>query len=97
MAKSYYRHPGTAIKQVLACWGITERSGCGCTDLANEMDRDGPDRVEQRLEDYYIPKMNDSIKKWRGKIKVPTFQPPEIAIRKLIQYGISKAREVPNP
>lgn len=93
MAKSYYGHPGTAIKQLLRLWGIREKGGCGCISLANEMDVDGPDKVEQRLEDYYIPAMDKSIREWRGKFVIKLPQPPQLAVKLLIEYGIKKARE----
>lgn len=85
--------PGTIIKKTLAAWGITDKPGCGCNDLAIEMNQDGPDIVEQRLEDYYIPQMSESIKKWRGIVKSNMPQPPVMVIRKLINYGIEKSKQ----
>lgn len=93
MAKLYNK-PGTAIKEVLKAWGITEHSGCGCTDLANEMDRDGSDKVALRLDDYYVPEMYKSVERWRGVNRILTPQPPMIAVKLLIEYGIKKSRDV---
>jgi hypothetical protein len=32
---------GTELKELLASLGVTESTGCGCTDLAAQMDRNG--------------------------------------------------------
>lgn len=34
--------PGTELKALLASFGVTEATGCGCSDRAVEMDRHGP-------------------------------------------------------
>lgn len=93
MAQSI-RGPGTIIRQTLAAWGITEHSGCGCTDIANEMDKDGPDNTEIKLE-YYVQKMNNSIVNWKasGNVVQQNIPTPEFAVRKLISYGVNKSRE----
>lgn len=89
--------PGTQIKKVLAAWGITDKQGCGCTQLANEMDLEGADKIESNITSW-VTKVSDSIKKWRGIARqesgVPIPQPPELAIKLLIQYGIKKSREL---
>lgn len=96
--KSIWQKPGTVIKSTLAAWGITEKAGCGCYALANKMDREGPDVVELRLDSYYVPKMQESIKNWRSKSFVTRLlvRPPDEIVKKLIEYGIWKSRQ-PEP
>jgi len=85
---------GTVIKELLSAWGITSHYGCGCTDLAIEMDSVGTDVVELQL-DEYTQKMSYSIRNWRlsSGIPFPILHPPMFLIKKLIQYAIKKSRE----
>jgi hypothetical protein len=41
----------------------SQKLGCGCESTANEMDRDGPEKVRERL-DYYVEKINLNRQKW---------------------------------
>lgn len=92
MARRYYRSPGTIIKQTLAAWYIKENAGCGCNEICIEMDQDGPDAVERKLE-YYTQKMQISITNWRKAQRWPVPQPPVSIIVALIQYGIDTSRQ----
>lgn len=55
------------------------------------MDKDGPEKVEERLE-YYKLEMKESIKKWRKKNTIPVPQPPLFVIEKLILYGVETSK-----
>lgn len=94
--KRYYRGPGSVISDTLAAWRIKHHAGCDCTSIAADMDSDGPDLVEKKLE-HYTSRMKKSIKIWR-KVNwyKPIPQPPDFVIRDLILYGISKSREEKN-
>jgi len=81
--------PGTEIKRVLESFGITAHSGCGCTELASEMDRIGVDKLEKEI-DRYSKAMHESVKRWRGDRPIPT--PPLSIIKLLITYGIRRSR-----
>jgi hypothetical protein len=81
------KRPGTRISEVLRAFGIQPRFGCGCTSLAREMDKVGPDNVLEDL-DEYSNKMFESIKKWRkGRKAIP--QPPLFVVRSFIKWACS--------
>lgn len=83
--------PGTVIKNLLASYGIqAKEKGCKCNSLAYMMDKDGPDKVEARI-DYYVDEMRESIKEWKGRIPIPT--PPDFVIRKLILHAVQVSRD----
>lgn len=86
------RGPGTIIKQTLAAFFIRSHSGCGCTELAAEMDQLGPDRVLEQL-DTYTNKMYDSVLNWRKESSIPVPQPPHEVVRKFIEYACDKSRK----
>lgn len=87
------RGPGTIIKETLAAWGISEHTGCNCNSIAEEMDRDGPQIVQQRM-NYYVDEISTSSRTWRkglhiASIHIPTLQPPKFIIKELIEYAIT--------
>lgn len=84
--------PGTILRETLRLFGITD-NGCGCTELANEMDSVGPVVVQEKFEEY-VQKMKESIKRWRRNTGLPIPPPPEITVRKLLQFALSKSLEI---
>lgn len=82
---------GTILKKILASWGIHSHSGCGCTDLANELDSLPVEEIVQRI-DEYTEKMCASIEKWRGKNLKTYFlpQPPSMVVKEFILYACKK-------
>lgn len=84
---------GSRIKNLLISIGIVAHTGCGCEELAKELDDVGAEGVELRLE-HYAQKMQNSIRKWKkGGVKnlIPT--PPLITIRSLLQWAIDQERQ----
>ena len=82
------RRPGTRISEVLRSFGIQPHFGCGCTSLAREMDKVGPDKVLEDL-DSYTSKMYESIKNWRKGNRMPIPQPPLFVVKKFIEWACS--------
>ena len=81
--------PGTRIKTVLGRFGIRANWGCGCTALANKMDKVGAEKVMEEI-DYYTDEMYDSIKKWRkDNNTVIIVQPPKLVVRSFIIWACS--------
>jgi len=92
------RGTGTIIRETLAAWKITAHSGCGCTEIAAEMDAVGADVVEQNL-DHYVDRMYESVKLWRSSgntLQQVLPLPPKVLVKELIQYAITKHREEAN-
>lgn len=82
---------GSKIKEELATWGIYPRKKCRCKSLAQEMDKVGPDAVEENI-DYYTQEMYDSIKEWRSTSRLPVPQPPLFTIKLLIGWAVRSVR-----
>ena len=83
---------GSRIKEFLSKRGIVSHSGCGCEELARELDSIGVDEVERRV-DEFAEKMQSSIRKWkRGGISklIPT--PPLIVIKNFLLWAIEEER-----
>lgn len=79
----------------LASWKITDHTGCGCTDLANEMDLVGVDAVEKNFQ-HYVNKMYEGIVNWKatgGSVERKIPLPDIKLVAGLIDYGIKKSRE----
>ncbi len=94
--------PGALLTKTLASYGITEKSGCSCANIALEMDRLGKQKCQEKF-DYLFEKIKSSIKEWRRTKRVSpdtssTFekiielkQPSDFIISKLLQYCIDNA------
>ena len=79
--------PGTRIQQALIqLFRISGFAGCGCDELAREMNEVGPEKIKANL-DYYVERMFKSIKKWRTMKKTPIPQPPKIVIKSFILWA----------
>ena len=86
------RQPGTIIKETLLAWWIKAYGGCGCEDLAIEMDSVGPYTVLEKL-DEYTDRMSVSISNWRAERLrtriVP--QPPREVVYDFIKWAANKS------
>lgn len=91
MSKKRRRGPGSVIRETLEAWRIKSHAGCGCTELAYEMDQVGANVVEEKITEY-TQRMYDSIKIWRRDCRFPVPQPPFFVIQELIEYGIKTSR-----
>lgn len=82
---------GSTLTRWFESMGIKAHTGCRCKSLAAEMDKKGIAFVEEHFEEY-VEKMYVSAKEWRkGKAFFP--QPPKFAIRALIRWAISVAKQ----
>lgn len=44
MQNKYKDKPGTALASLIPAWAVQNKSGCGCKDMQDRMDRFGTDR-----------------------------------------------------
>ena len=79
--KRVKNRPGSNIRRALALFGIRDNSGCGCTALANKMDRVGSVVVRQKV-DAYTDEMCESIKKWRKERRFTVVPPANKSVVK---------------
>lgn len=86
------RGVGSRIKDFLTRRGIVPHDGCGCEELARELDEAGVDEVERRI-DYFAEKMQNNVRKWkRGGIRTLIPTPPLIVIKQFLQWAIEEER-----
>ena len=78
---------GTIIKNSVEFFGIRTHEGCGCTELANEMNQYHPELILGNPEPWVL-KMQESIKKWKGRWPIPS--PPDSVVRSLITFAAKK-------
>lgn len=82
---------GSILTRWFESMSIKAHTGCRCKSLAAEMDRKGTTYVEEHFEEY-VEKMYASAREWRkGKMFFP--QPPKFAVRALIRWAISVAKQ----
>lgn len=81
---------GTIISETLETFGIS-KSGCGCSDLANELNKLSPEEIETNL-DNFVVKFRSSISKWRKNNTKLVPAPPDFVLRRFLLYAISKSR-----
>ena len=85
--------PGTLIARFLSSKGIKPRPGCGCYELAAQMDTAGPEAILTDL-DGWADEMYASVMDWRkaqGGVWVAAPNPPRWAVRSLIEWACHKA------
>ena len=75
-------------------YSVDPVGGCHCWQLAQEMDRLGPDGCEAEL-DRLTVEMLDSIKRWRahrGGVLGAVTRPPPCVVRSFITWAIQQSR-----
>jgi len=82
---------GSTLTRWFESMGIKAHTGCRCKSLAAEMDKKGIAFVEEHFEEY-VEKMYVSAREWRQKSTIFP-QPPKFAIRALIRWAISCAKQ----
>ena len=78
--------PGCQLRRSLA-WFVRDDGKCGCTEYAAEMDRDGPDACEARIDQIVAHLVEQAAKKsvFLGAV-------PSAAILVVVQRAIAAAR-----
>jgi hypothetical protein len=78
--------PGCQLRRTLA-WFVRDDGQCGCTEYAAEMDRDGPDGCEARIDQIVAHLVEQAAKKsvFLGAV-------PSAAILVVVQRAIAAAR-----
>ena len=84
------RPVGRIITETLSAFGINSTPDCPCRSIANAMDKDGPDKVEEKLE-HYAQKMAESAAQWAGVSEKFSFAMSPC--KSLIRYAIRTARK----
>ena len=84
--------PGCQLKKSLAWWGIRDDGKCGCTEYAAEMDRDGPDGCEARIDQIVAHLVEQAAKKsvFLGAV-------PSAAVTVVVRRAIEAARAEATP
>jgi hypothetical protein len=78
--------PGCQVRRSLA-WFVRDDGKCGCTEYAAEMDRDGPDGCEARIDQIVAHLVEQAAKK-----SVLLGAVPSAAITVVVQRAIAAAR-----
>jgi len=78
--------PGCQLRRTLA-WFVRDDGECGCTEYAAEMDRDGPDGCEARIDEIVAHLVEQAAKK-----SVLLGAVPSAAILVVVQRAIEAAR-----
>ncbi len=78
--------PGCQLRRSLS-WFVRDDGKCGCTEYAAEMDRDGPDGCEARIDEIVAHLVEQAAKKsvFLGAV-------PSAAILVVVQRAIAAAR-----
>jgi len=78
--------PGCQLRRSLS-WFVRDDGKCGCTEYAAEMDRDGPDKCEARIDEIVAHLVEQAAKKsvFLGAV-------PSAAILVVVQRAIEAAR-----
>jgi hypothetical protein len=78
--------PGCQLRRTLS-WFVRDDGKCGCTEYAAEMDRDGPDGCEARIDEIVAHLVEQAAKKsvFLGAV-------PSAAILVVVQRAIAAAR-----
>lgn len=83
---------GTIIRDVTEAWKIKGYSSCAaCKNLARELDNAGLSNVETNW-NYWLIRLNDSIKEWRNERSFPIPQPPMFIVEQLLLYAVQTHR-----
>ena len=78
--------PGCQLRRSLS-WFVRDDGKCGCTEYAAEMDRDGPDGCEARIDEIVAHLVEQAAKK-----SVLLGAVPSAAILVVVQRAIAAAR-----
>ena len=78
--------PGCQLRRSLS-WFVRDDGKCGCTEYAAEMDRDGPDGCEARIDEIVAHLVEQAAKK-----SVLLGAVPSAAILVVVQRAIEAAR-----
>jgi hypothetical protein len=83
--------PGCQLRRSLS-WFVRDDGKCGCTEYAAEMDRDGPDGCEARIDEIVAHLVEQAAKKsvFLGAV-------PSAAVTVIVRRAIEAARAAATP
>ena len=87
--------PGCQLRRTLA-WFVRDDGKCGCTEYAAEMDRDGPDGCEARIDEIVAHLLEQAAKKSVFLGAVPSAA-VTVVVRRAIEAARAEAAEATPP
>jgi hypothetical protein len=87
--------PGCQLRRTLA-WFVRDDGKCGCTEYAAEMDRDGPDGCEARIDQIVAHLVEQAAKKSVLLGAVPSAA-ITVVVRRAIEAARAEAAATPPP